>query len=393
MSKIDLQLIELIKQNKTLNEICDILNLTNKQVYRHLLNLKNYGYTFLRDYYYDGNIAYKQIIGAYSPEKDTTEILMNKNDKIFKAIVLSDLHIGCDKQRLDLLNQIYDYYIKNGINIILNTGDLVDGWIGQNKKINKDINHQLDYLIKKYPFDKNILNFICLGNHDVHSFNKFGINLKFLLLNYRHDLIALSSGTSYINVKNENIIMKHALNYNKPALGQINNSIILEGHHHKFLTNFNKKANNYHIFTPSLSEIYINNVLTLPSALEIQFSFTNKGKFKDGRIMQLISTGNEMVRVNEFEIKDFNHDEKIIEKHNKNKQDENISTLTNTDKTPKIPHEGKITIAPTERETDDIIVSAEPKPKVKSYTKNNDFENLLKEFKKQDRSRKKNKYE
>lgn len=362
MSKTDIQLVTLINEGKSINEICEHLMLSRNKVYKKLLNLKNNGYTILREYCYNGDIYYKQINDTINQNENSVTIKMEENENKFTAVVISDLHIGCDKQRLDLLDQIYDYCINNNINIILNTGDIVDGWFGQNKKINKNIELQLEYLLKKYPFDKNILNFICLGNHDVDSLKNFGINLKTLLNNYRHDLVAFASERGIVNIKNDKIVLCHQLGNNQISHSTLNNSIILEGHHHKFSTSFNHVLKNNLIFVPSLSDIYINKYIPLASALVINFDLEN-GLFTHGVISQLISNGNNFVKINEI---------KFCNLHTKNKTSQANHSQINNEKTT------------TDQENLD---------KPKAYNKNDEFERMMDAFNKQDKLHKKYKYE
>ena len=54
MSDKSLELINLIRQGKTCNEITSILNISNKQLFTYLTNLRNKGIMFLRKYYADG---------------------------------------------------------------------------------------------------------------------------------------------------------------------------------------------------------------------------------------------------------------------------------------------------------------------------------------------------
>lgn len=320
MIKSDVELIKLIQENKSINEICDILNCNRNKIYKKLLNLKNSGYTINQNYFYNGDIKYKLVKGRNFIDKNNVTIKMENTENKFCAMIISDLHIGSDKQRLDLLYQVYNYCAKNSINIILNTGDIVDGWIGTNKKINKDLEHQLNYLLKKYPFDKNILNFICLGNHDVDSYNKYGINLKVLLENYRHDLVAFGARMGTINIKNDNIILCHQTGSEQINLNNIENSIIFEGHHHKFATSYNHSLNNNLIYVPSLSDIYINKQITTPSALIIEFDL-EANVFTHGIISQLISNGNSLIKINEIRLSNLHR-----------KQNKNQSNKPNTKK-------------------------------------------------------------
>ena len=320
MTNIEVQLINLINNNKSLNEIEDILNLTRKQIYRKLLKFKNNGYAITNEYYYNGDITYLLHSTDKVSKNIENNVIINMPDKenTFKAIVISDIHIGCDKQGLNALNYIYDYCIKNNIHIILNAGDLIDGWFGQNKKLNKDIEHQLQYLIKKYPFDKNILNFICLGNHDLNSYQKFGIDLKIILANYRHDLVAFASGIGHVHVKNDDIILCHPINHNKSKFSEIEDSIIFKGHHHKYATDFNEFFHNHIICIPTLSNIFLNNQFPLPSALEIEFTINSNGKFTEGIVNQLIFVDNNLIKINEMKISNFH--KKYIQNNNNNKK-------------------------------------------------------------------------
>ena len=58
MSDLTNKIIELIKQNKSVNEICEITNLSNKQLFNIISIIGNSGYLFDKKYYYDGDIVY-----------------------------------------------------------------------------------------------------------------------------------------------------------------------------------------------------------------------------------------------------------------------------------------------------------------------------------------------
>ena len=60
------------------------------------------------------------------------------------------------------------------LHIIINGGDLIDGSFSKGVQKIDDPICQLDYVIKNYPFDKRILNLICLGNHDFFFIQVWG---------------------------------------------------------------------------------------------------------------------------------------------------------------------------------------------------------------------------
>ena len=58
MSAVMEQLLTLIENGKTINEISTIMNLSFKQIYNLITILENKGMTFQRKYYSDGTMLY-----------------------------------------------------------------------------------------------------------------------------------------------------------------------------------------------------------------------------------------------------------------------------------------------------------------------------------------------
>ena len=181
MSETNQKIMNMILQNASVNEISKATGLSNKQLFYRLNMLRVKGYNFSRKYYYDGEIVYKLQKGFDNPKE--ISLLTSPSDKEFKAVFISDLHLSNKHDRVDLLNQIYDFCAKEGIHIIINGGDIIDGFLGfENLKKFKTIEEQINYFLKHYPYDKNILNFTCLGNHDYDVLEKVGQNLETILL-------------------------------------------------------------------------------------------------------------------------------------------------------------------------------------------------------------------
>ena len=233
MTETNLYLLELLKQEKTLNEICAIMNLSYKQVRERLLSLKKWGVNLKNTYYYDGEIAYHVSKSIQEETDSNIAIITSPKDTTFKALIISDLHLGSEKARVDALEKIYNYAIKEDIHIILNAGDLIDGVIGYYKvgKKHNNVVEQIKYALDMHPYDKNILNFICLGNHDASSKTKFGLDMEDILKNNRPDLIPIGTARGVINVKNDKIIMRHSVpTINIPV---DNNALVINGHSHE----------------------------------------------------------------------------------------------------------------------------------------------------------------
>lgn len=284
MTETNKRLLELVLQEKTLNEISNEMKLSQKQIYSRLVSLRRSGYNFKRNFYYDGEQSFKLIKGIVNNhDNNETTILTTKEDNHFKALLISDLHFGSVLEKVDALNKIYDYCIKEGINIILNAGDFIDGTFGGIKKT-YDIELQIKEALKNHPYDKNILNFICLGNHDVSSKIDYGIDFSDVLSNKRPDLIPIGYGNGIINVKNDQIILKHQVGYGVQDI-ITKNKLVLRGHSHE--TRISENGSNINVYLPSLSGVVMKEDLIYPCAFKMELAF-NHGCFSYGIFNQLL---------------------------------------------------------------------------------------------------------
>lgn len=274
------QLLKLINDGKSNKEICANLNLTPQQLCKLLLKLKNMGLMVSKRYYSDGSIGYKQVTAMQelrylkALHQDRT-IITDTHENQLKFLVISDLHFGHQLERLDLIDRAYNYCIKNGINIILCGGDLIDGAYSKGEQRITDLYQQIDYFIKNYPFDKNILTFSVAGNHDISAFNKASLNIIDMCDNYRQDIIIGGYNNMGIHLKNDQILLYHHIDGG--VIRQTDSPIILHGHSHKYTTTV--KNNSLEVTIPSLSEI----CQPMPSALELNLFF-DKGYIVNSKI-------------------------------------------------------------------------------------------------------------
>ena len=276
-------LIQLIVAGKTNKEICEQLNISSQQLVDELLKLKNRGIMCFRKYYSDGTIKYQNLYGMrslnnYNNIGQDRTIITDTNENSMKVLVISDLHFGNELERLDLVNKAYNYCIKNGINIILCGGDLVDGAFTKGNQKITDLHKQVEYFLKNYPYDKNILTFSVAGDHDMSVLYKSFLDIIEACNNFRHDIIIGGYNNTGINIKNDKLLLYHHIDSGNMRITDA--PIILHGHSHKFSTNINKTTLN--IAIPSLSNI---NQL-MPSALELNLYF-NKGYISDSVIKHI----------------------------------------------------------------------------------------------------------
>ena len=285
MSEQTLKLIELINEGKTCNEICHILNISNKQLYNNLTILQNKGLNYKRKYYSNGSIIYKPLTSITELKNlftsNESTIITSPNELELKVLLFSDLHFGNEFERKDLVDRAFNYCIKNNIHIIFLCGDMIDGTITRVQQYISNIYKQIDHFIKDYPFDKNILTFGVGGNHDQDGLKKGGQDIISILKNYRHDIIITSYNNSLINIKNDQIQLFHITKNGK--LVESKASIICHGHHHKYSCE-QEKNKILHIIVPSLSDISFNQ--PMPSAIDMTLQF-DKGFIYDVFLKQI----------------------------------------------------------------------------------------------------------
>lgn len=270
------QLLSLLKENITANEICEILSISKKELYEMIVSLNNNGFIEKRNYFVDGNISYKKNNEKYiCPAYEGRTIYTSRNDDSLKCIAISDLHIGSTLSDIRLMDNVYNYAIKNNIHIILCTGDLIDGVFGKYEKNIINPNDQASYLINNYPYDKNILTFTILGDHDLYR--KFEVlDLGTLLNNYRHDIIPINYIKGLVEINNK---LKRTKDYiglfhknfyiEKSTSNKIFIPFYLWGHSHKYKTKI--ICNRLRVDVPSLSYLADN----VPKALELTLNFEN----------------------------------------------------------------------------------------------------------------------
>ena len=304
MNDTTIKLLNLINEGKTVNEISEILKLSNKAIFCRLNMLRNAGYNFKRLYYSDGNIVYSNGADmAWYNEKNNGVNLITKDNKI-DAIVISDIHFGSNYEIEGIMDRIYNYCISNGIHIILFGGDLVDGTFGNVKRID-NIDEQLAYIMKKYPFDKSIINFGLLGDHDYSIFKANSRDISLLFSNYRHDIVPLGYYIGKLNIGNDILTFCHGSkrNYLSKKKNDVitsndmtSRSVVLLGHLHNSFSIVNYGSNTL-IKLPSLSGLRDDDEF-LPSAIRIRISLNNN-IFSHILVNQLL-IGEKIYSINEF---------------------------------------------------------------------------------------------
>lgn len=198
----------------------------------------------------DNNLTYQSLLNELAssiPDSDLKILIALKKINDNKIIVISDTHYGSKLEDYNYINLVYNYAINNNIFKILHAGDLLQGTIRPTKSAN--MQEQIESVLKNYPYDKYIQNYILLGNHDYIALRK-DINLL-SLFNQRKDLEILGFKKVYINWQNNLIALSHNLKKYKEEIPRIGTIVKFCGHRHELF--IKEKDNNSKIYLPTLS--------------------------------------------------------------------------------------------------------------------------------------------
>lgn len=233
MTELELSILHDIKKKKSGNEIMKLHSISHEELWNIIYSLEYQGFSFYRKYYYDGNIIYEFNKNIDEENKYNNQIIMGKNDNTFTAIVTADTHYGGSYENQSKMDAIGNLCAKLSINNIIHCGDFIDSFVNEKSTINNFISEQhkqIERALEIYPYDKNILHHVCLGNHDRYALAKAGLNLAKIFNNRRHDIIPIGWNQGMINIKRDKILVCHKVNRKFPFSTDAN--IILMGHKH-----------------------------------------------------------------------------------------------------------------------------------------------------------------
>ena len=269
MQESMLELIQLIKEGKSLNQICEITKLSQKQLFLKLSMLKNSGYLFEKSYNIKGDIYY-QSSSPLKKEENITKINADTNISSIRMLVTSDAHYGSTYDNMKNAHIMREYATKEGIHLIFNTGDFFDGIYQERAKTRKysSIEKTIYNILHDFPYDKNILNFLVLGNHDFSIWKNSGIDISYIIKERRHDIAPLGYGVGQTTINDFFFYLKHPITSQSVEYPQITNAILYKGHSHEFKAN--NLGNNFVVTVPSSSEERLS-LGIIPSFLDIEY--------------------------------------------------------------------------------------------------------------------------
>lgn len=347
MTEINQKILDMIRQKRPIEEISKAVNLSHRQIYIRVSLLENKGYCVGRKYNSNGEITYTFANDNSYHFNNSFELL--NEQKNLKIMAISDQHIGNIKSDEEAINTIYDYCIKNGIHVIINCGDILDGTFSHTKTT-IDPEEQIDYLINAYPFDKSIFTLYTPGDHD-KSLLGCNISLSAALNRRRHDICQISKRSSNcqtdtININGNNIMVSHKSSiYEEKKATAVKLHLI--GHKHTAKTLLNINESNLatpRIIVPPLSRMSIPGEINIPRAIELTIYMDNDFQFrfvekKDLLILndKAINTGETIINYKneDLDIFQLNYDIKNNDDDKNNLNNSNKNFVDDTPNTPK----------------------------------------------------------
>ena len=246
--------IKVLFRKKDVHTIEDLSNYFDTgigKIKQSIEELINAGHNFKID---NGNIIFSNII-----EKSESKILDVKkmSSGLYRFGVTGDNHLCSRYERLDVLNALYDLFEQEGIEVVYNTGNWIDGEARFNKHDLKihGLDNQLNYWIDNYPSKNGITTHYITGDdHEGWYTQREGINvgkyaetkaieanrddLKFLGHMEADIILPAKDGQTTLRVLHPGGGSAYAISYTSQKIvesytGGEKPDILFDGHYHK----------------------------------------------------------------------------------------------------------------------------------------------------------------
>ena len=143
------------------------------------------------------------------------------------------------------------------------------------------------------------MTFVCLGNHDASFWIEYGLDIKTILLEKRHDIIPVGYGYGIVNIGKHRIRMQHPIDRCNLRIPSNNERIILMGHSHKFKAYGAKNKLVVHV--PTLSNMTpASKEKAIPSMIEMTLNIHN-GIINNLYFQQFMVINNQLIRTGEMQ--------------------------------------------------------------------------------------------
>ena len=167
-----------------------------------------------------------------------------------KLLIISDTHYGSIYENMDYTYNVFDFATKNGINIILHGGDIIESSI--HNKNGLDSKKQAYYFINNFPTDSNITTYAIFGNHDYLAINE-NETVRDILCS-RKDINILGFKKAYLKWCRNVISLQHDIKKYKLRLPVNADYLSFKGHSHYYHIEEKHDEKCERVYIPSLSD-------------------------------------------------------------------------------------------------------------------------------------------
>lgn len=296
MTERQKNILELIRTQCDINTIKEELNLTDKDVIRVINSLNNKGYMIEEKFDFSGKHQLK--LATEALDFNTIIEIKKEEEKNISFIAISDTHLLSSKATKTSLDLVYNYAVKNNINYILHTGDLIH----DNEMTERQFEKKMNEVIKEYPKDKNITTFFIQGNHDYTSIERYGLNIGKMIASSRLDLIPIGIEKGIIKFNNTIIKLQHSKNPLENS--RVDNChMILRGHAHvyKLIPYVNKKNTlGVMVQLPSLSDMKMKKNVLEKGFAKINLNYNDANSMDSSNIEQYMIKNKKIEKLGEY---------------------------------------------------------------------------------------------
>lgn len=247
--------------NRTKEEVLDILLKKGECALSDISDDKDIAYSIIDNIRNDGylidsfNGEVFQLSKNIKPE--VKQVVQEWNGcKHIRIGVVSDTHIGNVCTQMSFLHRLYEKFKELGISDVYHCGDISDGWYpNRSDQIYELFAHgadrQVKYICENYPKIPGITTHFITGNHDYTFVRNTGYNIGPVIAMMRDDMKYLGHNNVRVWLTpNCDMELNHpadgasyAMSYSiqkyiDSMSGGDKPKILLNGHHHKFLTMF-----------------------------------------------------------------------------------------------------------------------------------------------------------
>lgn len=205
MEELEKYLETEIFKEKTLKQISEKFETSEFNILGIVYKLKEKGINI--DYYEKDGNAY--LIRNDHPDlsKENTFYIQEDVNEMSHFAVISDLHFGSRYEQIEILNDMYKKFQKQGINKVFVVGNLLEGKYSKKKYsefgkslISNDAYGQADHFIEYYPHVDGITTYFITGKLDHEWGNK--LNVGNYIAKNRKDLIYLGPISCTVHMNN-----------------------------------------------------------------------------------------------------------------------------------------------------------------------------------------------